>query len=210
MYKTLRNIVKKRNQTKTVTDFQKFIDVNGWPISVTKQSIYKALDYFDVGELPKSEDSLLDMFLYGQQRTLPTLTDYQKEMLKKVRGIVKKAKKGTCKHEIKITSFYHGGGFSGMLYARPELICIKCGLNVTINTSKTEDLKIVGLSTSQKQLDRVNVWAKKCLDDKKIKILSASEITNDPIRALTVSEIWPYKFPFKIKDVGKFESRSGL
>jgi len=210
LQKTLEDIVKKRNQAKAVDDFQRFIAVNGWPLAVTKQSIYKALDYLDANKLPESENDLLDMLIYGQKRSLPILTNYQKKMLKKIRKIVKTAKKDICKHEIRISLFYHGGGFSCMLFAQPELICIKCGLNVTINSSKIEDLKDIGLSTTQKQLDQVNAWVKKCVDDKKIKILFAEKISDDPIKALTLSEICPYKFPFKIIDVVKFESKSGI
>jgi len=206
---TLNNIVKKRNQIKAVTKFQNFIDENGWPLAVTKQSIYKAIDILISSKLPPSEGNLLDLLLYGEERTLPKMTEYQKEMLERLRDIVKTAKKCVCNHELKITSFYHGGGFSGMMYAYPELICEKCGLNVTVGASKIEQLKPIGLSTTQKQLDRLNVWANKCFKDRKIKVLSANEITKDPFKALKESEVWPNKFPFKIINMETFELRSG-
>lgn len=207
--KTLTNIVKKRNQLKVVTDFQNFIDKNGWPIAINKDIIYRSIDCLINAEIPSGYESLIDLLLYDQKRTLPKLTDYQKKMLEKVRNITYKANVMKCNHKIKIGVFYHGGGFTPSFIACPELICEKCGLNVTIHRRKSKELeKSIGIKISKPTLGKLYEWADICLKEGKVK--SANNITKDPIRALELSEKWAHKIPFKVIDIKRFEKASGV
>jgi len=207
--KTLKNIVKKRNQIQAVIDFQDFIDKNGWPIAVAKDSTYKAIDHLIESKLPDMPENLVDLVIHGQVRTLPTLTKYQIEMLRKVKKIISKAKIMRCKHKIKIGVFLYGGGFSPSFTACPELICENCGLNVTIYRSSSKVIEEnIGIKISNTMLNKLYGWADICLKNNKVN--SANNIVADPIRALELSEKYPDKFSFKITDIKKFESLSGL
>lgn len=205
--KTITNIVKKRNQSKAITDFQNFIDKNGWPTAINKDIIYKTTDCLITAELPDGHESLLDLLIHGQKRTLPTLTDYQKKMLKKVRDITNKATVMKCNHKIKIGVFYHGGGFTPSFVACPELICEKCGLNVTIFRRKPKELEeSIGIKISKPMLNKLYKWADTCLKN----CMSANNIIKDPIEALKQTEKWPHKLPFKIINIKRFEKASGI
>jgi len=157
--KTLKNIVKKRNQIQAVIDFQDFIDKNGWPIAVTKDSTYKAIDCLIESKLPDMPENLVDLVIHGQVRTLPTLTKYQIEMLRRVKKIIYNATVMKCNHKIKIGVFYHGGGFTPSISACPELICENCGLNVTIKRRRTpKELKeIIGVKISKPMYGQIHV-----------------------------------------------------
>lgn len=129
-------------------------------------------------------------------------------MSEKVINMIHKTVIVKCNHEIEISVFYHGGGFTPTITAYPELICKNRGLNVTIYQETPKKLeRAIGIKMSKLALDKLHKWASICLKNNKVK--SASGIIGNPMRALEQSEKLPYKLSFKVVDIKKFEKATG-
>jgi len=210
--KTIKAAVRGKDYTKAVEAVKKlklFAETNKWPRANNKNVVHDTIKMLVKNKIPKdAHQETLDTLLF-QTRTLPKVNANRMALLKEIDKIIRQAEYDTCDHKIEIGVFMHGGGFC-MPVGLPELICVKCGLNVTIGTAKPVNvMKNLGLKVSKKDLDQLQKWAKDCFMDRNIKVWSSSDITSDPIKALGNTAKWPHKCPFEIVDVDKLEKASG-
>lgn len=196
-------------------EFKSYLDEHGWPIRYPLPAFRKTINLIIKEKLPSDpEGELLDTLL-GQTKKAVKLTKKQRGELKLMLDIAGAAKKQECSHEnIGIAPFLHGGGFSPV-FAKPEVICLDCGLNISFYSPR--DLKVFkkefGVSATKKGLSDLFNWAQTCMknsraDERRVRF--AEEIAKDPIAAYNAAEYkWEKKIPFKITDAKKFESKSG-
>jgi len=206
--KAIDGVIKGKNPEGAVKELRLFAEVNVWPNSYNKNVIHDTIKMLIKNKIPKDSGQELIDLLLNQTRTLPKIPRDRIILLKEIDSIIRGAKTVKCEHVIEIGVFMHGGGFC-MPMGLPELICNKCGLNVTIGTRNLKKLKEKGLRISEKNLEKLLEWAKKCFIDKNIRVHIAEDITENPLEALKNSAKWPHKLPFKIINMDKFEAVSG-
>ena len=205
--KAVAGIIEEGNDS-GVKELKVFFKENVWPKSATKKEVYKSLDMYITGQLKrKPEEKLLDTLLFIDKK-IPKLSNKQIKMLKNLKEIVKSAREEECEHNLKVSAFVHGGGFcppSPML----EVICDKCGLNVTIPQGKKpkHGPSSIGVKILKKDMKLLSKWMKEQFDRRTIHL--AEEISKDPFKALEKSPVWTHKLPLKIVDLELFESKSG-
>lgn len=204
---TLEQILKSDGEVKVLNRFRTFLRDNGWPMGYAKSSFRSSVTLLINEELPDDpEGALLDM-LIGQTRSPIKLKEGQKTVLKEMLKLGNAAERRKCEHKhLGIAPFVQGGGFFPC-YAGPEVICLACGLNVTLYVPKsiTKFKKDFGLDVTKEALKEIWDWANSCKG-----IVSASDILRDPIGAYNRSKHhWEKEIPFKITNRKKFESKSG-
>ncbi|MCK4529155.1 hypothetical protein KAW18_17455 [candidate division WOR-3 bacterium] len=205
---TMEAIVTGRTQDKAVQIFKKQIKKAGWPIAVNKEVVCNTIKMLVNNKVHEdTHERLLDTLL-GIKRTLPKMTPDKIILLREIESIVRKAPFTECDHNFKIGVFANGGGFYPA-FGLPELICDRCGANITISESDPKLLRLKGLKISKRDLDRLYAWTKKCFKDREIRIQFVSVVAKNPIKALRESVKWTHKFPFKIIDVEKLNFSSG-
>ncbi len=195
-----------------IKDFESYLENNGWPMGYAKSMFKRAINHIIQEELPDDPEGALIDLLLGQARKAIKITDQQKIAFKQMVKLADAAERKKCQHEdMGIAPFMHGGGFT-MMFARPEVICTTCGLNVTLCIPKklsAKELSVLekefGIKTTISKLTELRKWADVCK-----RVTSASDILRDPISAYNnSSNRWAGKFPFTITDRKKFESKSG-
>ena len=207
--KAIMDIVKGRGQVRAVASFAKYAKNNNWPFSYSMTETTEAIRMLIDGKLVDGPETLMLNLLMGMNRKQIKLTYFQKERLEKIISIIKGMEKVACAHKtLVIAPFIHGGGFC-MPSTVPELICLDCGLNVTLglHAKSPEDYaKNFGITIKQKNIDALHEWAKKCK-----RVISSNGITSDPTTAYNNSPSkWPGKIPFEIKNIKLLDSRSGI
>jgi len=204
--KTLNAIIKSRSQKKAVIEFSDFINKHGWPVAINNSEVIKALKLIISEKLPHDPSGDLVNTLMNIERKVIKLTNYQKRMLEEVITHIDSSDRNTCNHKnIGISTFMHGGGFC-MTTNLPEIICLDCGLNVTLRNYK-ENISFeteYGISIQPDDVRKLFVWANKQ------QVYSADIINKDPIGAYNKSANWPGTLPFTIIDAKVLENKSGL
>lgn len=205
----VRDIVKNRNQKRAVERLSLYIKENGFPITASKDNCIKHLKQIH-DEVVDAERQTLALLTFSKV-TAPKLTSYQKDRIKEVIDIIKKAKiLNKCKHEnVCLTASLHGGGFTPMM-PLPEVICPDCGVNVTLYS---KDLKVLktdfGISITKKGLDSIISWLKSIINNR-LRTGFGEDVVKDPVEFLKNTQAkWEDKIPFKICDVQLFNARSG-
>lgn len=188
--------------------FEKFLAEKGWPMGYDKFSFRSSINLLINESLPDDpEGTLLDMLL-GQTRVAIKVAIPQKAVFKKMITMSDSAPHRSCPHEnMGIAAFMHGGGFSPVMQAVPEVICRDCGLNVTLHLPQDmmDFEKKLGIATTKKKIEKLHAWASSCKRTE-----SANNILRDPIGAFNRSEHkWEGKLPFNIINKKKFEAMSG-
>jgi len=193
-----------------VNETEKYFEGNPWPINFSKDDAIQAIQYLLDEELPVDPAAMFTDLMSARTRTMPKLSDEGKELLEKLKVVIRDAKGIECKHEnLGLAPFYHGGGFSPT-FAAPELICTTCGLNVTL-FSGIKPHKY-GLKISKKNLEVINTWAKECDEAQRSggdRVHSSNMITENPIKAYDKSIKWDGPIPLKIDKPKVLESMSG-
>jgi hypothetical protein len=146
-----------------------------------------------------------------QTRLAPKISKSRKELLIHLRDIIQNSSTVTCDHaDLGIAPFIHGGGFFPT-QVWPELICKKCGLNITL--FRNRNLFQLGIKINKKEMNKIYDWCKEFYSDMTPKgnkhALSASKIVEDPISEYKRSEKWMKPVPIKIIDKKLLESKSG-
>ena len=109
--------------------------------------------------------------------------------------------------------FMYGGGFC-RIFPQVDLICVKCGLNVTIPIHEIALVESYGISATLEDLLEIKTWLTDLFDrrqdePKPPQILYAESITDDPIKAINETVQWEKELPFTITDMETFESMNG-
>lgn len=196
-------LANKENATKK---FEDFLNERGWPQSYSKESLKKSLYLLLEEELPNDPEGQLVDLLLGQTRVAKKITYKQKRIFKGLLITIAEAVIKGCDHALVIAPFMYGGGFSP-IRTMPEVICTKCGLNITlfrpIDIKKFEEE--YGIKTIAGKLEEVVTWASTCKG-----VEFSDNILEDPIGIYIKSNNkWSGELPFKIVDKAKFESMSG-
>jgi hypothetical protein len=180
-----------------------YLKKNGWDISINKEKTIKDLKNILNGKLEKDpHQQLVDLLLF-QKRSAIQLSEKQKDSLRKILSLIENSENKKCQHkELVIGYFLHGGGFCP-IYPQPELICLDCGLNITLYNSKNK-----GIQISDKDMDALEKFGFQLMKDRK-KMHFAEVITRDPIKAYNETQKWEGPLPLKIVDVKKLEENSG-
>jgi hypothetical protein len=189
-------------------DFEKFLADKGWPMGYDKSSFRGSINLLINESLPDDpEGTLLDLML-GRTRVPIEVTAPQKAAFEKIIKVTDASPQKTCPHEnMGIAPFMHGGGFSPVMQAVPEVICRDCGLNVTLYLPKDmmDFEKRLGIATTKKKIEELHTWANSCE-----RTDSANNILRDPISAFNRSKYkWEGKLPFSIINKKKFDAMSG-
>lgn len=214
----LKIIAKKplENIKQMVDEVEKHFQKNSWSLEKNKQDLIKALQYLHDSEIPMGMGSFLD-FMSGTIRKLPKLSDEVKEQIERLQNIIKNAKVTICEHKnLGIAPFLYGGGFTPII-VRPDLICLNCGLNVTLYTVHDKKYEeIFGLEIIDKDcFSKIFEWVggeKEYGRNSLLKgVLDSDDLINDPKGIYEKSENkWMGSIPFKIVDKNLLESLSGL
>jgi hypothetical protein len=207
----LSKIVRQNKGKEALEQIKTYFHNNVWPLSLDKQSFLKAIDFLIKGELPFNPSDVVITILTGEKKVPILLSVNQKQFLKEVSDIILKAKVEKCSHKrLGIAPFRYGGGFTRDI-SLPEIICLSCGLNVTLWESQNKTMKDLGIQITKKNLQKIQDWAMACQRNQKTKrILSANIILENPIDAYKKSEWkWQEKIPLTIVNIKKFESFSG-
>ena len=207
LIKAVAGIIKKESDG-GIKELKVFLEENTWPKSVTKKEVYESLDMYITGQLKqKPEERLVDTLLLINKK-MAKLSNKQIKMFKDLKEIVKFAHEEKCEHNLKVSAFVHGGGFC-LPFPMLEVICDKCGLNVTIPQGEEpkHGPSSIGIEILKEDIKLLNRWMRKQFDQKAVHF--AEEITKDPLKALKESPVWAHKLPFKIVDLELFESKSG-
>lgn len=124
------------NVKQMVDEFEKYFKQDYWPIGRSKDDYLDALQAIHDSELPPDALNPFQMMtdvMEGTTRKLKKLSEEVKQEIKRLQQIVKDAKTIDCEHKkLVIAPFLHGGGLTPIL-AHAELICMDCGLNVTLH-----------------------------------------------------------------------------
>ena len=192
-------------------NFEKYLSNNKWPLNYPKSKVIKTCDLIIKGEVHNDPgDCLLDLLLF-RERSAPKTTKKQKDLLRKIISITESAEKVQCDHtNLGIAAFLHGGGF-GPVYALPEVICLDCGLNVTIYDPKDyrKFSKEFGLQGGKKAFKTLTTWATECMKDRGL--VFVDEVPNDPINEYKKAKYkWDKDIPFKISNKTALEKHSGV
>lgn len=208
---SVKRIVKNRGQAKAVEEFQSCMNKDGWPIAYAKSTACEAIRALIREELPDDPVQMFTSMMMGSVVKPIKLTKSQKNSLTEVIKIIGKAKRQyKCEHNLGIAPFIHGGGFTPT-HNIPELICLKCGLNVTLpeRIEVGTYRKDFGIVITKKALNEINNWANN-LDIRRNRVYSSSDITKDPIGMYNKSAKWTGQIPIKISNRRKLESKSGI
>jgi hypothetical protein len=197
--------------TDPLTKFKQYLADNKWPLSYPKSKVIKTCDLLIKEEVyENSHNQLLDLLLF-QTRTAPKTTAAQKIMLRKIIFLTENSEHVQCDHKhLGIAVFMHGGGFSPA-YALPEVICLDCGLNVTIYSPKNyrKFSKEYGLQGGQKAFKILAEWAMDCMKSRGV--FWVDGVPNDPIGQYNEAKYkWDKEIPFRISDKRAFEKHTGV
>lgn len=197
--------------TDPLAEFEQYLADNKWPLSYPKSKVTKTCGLLIKEEAYSDpDDRLLDLLLC-QTRTAPKTTAAQKTMLQKIISLTKNSEQIQCDHKnIGIAVFTHGGGFCPP-HALPEVICLDCGLNVTIYSpvDYREFSKEFGLQGGKKAFKMLGDWAMECME--KGGVFWVDEVPNDPIGQYNKAKYkWNKKIPFRISDKRAFEKQTGM
>jgi len=189
-------------------EFEEYFANNPWPMCMNKDSALEALQFLLDEKLPDPEPSdVMVSLLTMETRKAAKLSDDQRELVKKLRTLIENSKTIECNHEtLGIAPFIHGGGFSPT-FAAPELICLKCGLNITLFSGIKPNK--YGLKIPKKDLKSLNDWAESCLNDRSKQIHFSDDITKDPLGHYEKSVKWDGPIPVKIVNQKVLESNTG-
>jgi hypothetical protein len=192
-----------KNPTKK---FEDFLNERGWPQSYSKESLRKSINLLISEELPDDPSGELIDLILGQTRTTKKTTAKQRKIFKNILTLTDSTTTRGCDHTLGIAPFIYGGGFTP-IQSMPEVICTKCGLNVTL--FKPRDVKKFeekyGIKVVAEIFEEVVTWASTC---KGVEL--SDDILGDPIGMYIKSKNkWGGEFPFKIVNKVKFESMSG-
>lgn len=206
---TITGVIQKA--TAPLARFEQHLANNKWPLSYSKSKVIKTCELLIKEEVySNSHDQLLDVLL-SQTRTAPKTTAAQRIMLRKIIFLTETSELVQCNHKnIGIAVFMHGGGFSPA-YALPEVICLDCGLNVTIYSPKNyrEFSKEFGLQGGKKAFKILGEWAMECM--KKRGVAWIDDVPSDPIGQYNEAKYkWDKKIPFRISNKSNFEKHTGV
>ena len=152
---------------------------------------------------------LLDLLTYSTT-SLKSTTKDQKKLLKQLIALVTATPLTECDHNnLGIAAFLHGGGFLP-IYASPEIICLDCGLNVTVYNPKDYKRfsKEFGLGGGKAIFKDLQEWAIAGMKSKKLTWVD--DVQNDPIGEYNkCKHKWTKNIPIKILNKKVFESKSG-
>jgi len=179
----------------------------GLPLSHKKEKMIEDITtLLNDKPLKNCVHDLLAMMLCCETKVLK-LTDSQKKQLFALVKFLKETEYKQCEHRnLGIGVFMHGGGFMPTRNL-PELICLDCGLNITLG-KKFEYLESdLGLNMDEKSYESLHAWAYSLLGGKG-KTEYAEVITVDPIGAYKRSSKWNGDLP-TITDRAKLEASSG-
>ena len=200
---------------RALQEFEEYFATNPWPINFNKQDCLDSLQLLMDEKLPEDDpgEALISLLLM-ESKTPMKLSKVQKDMVKQLKTIFESAKTVECDHEkLGLAPFVHGGGFSPM-FAAPELICLVCGLNVTLFSGIKPNK--YGLKILKKDLKSINDWAAKCLNtatrdknDATTWVHLSDDITKDPLGHYEKSMKWDGPIPVKIINQKTLESKSG-
>lgn len=197
--------------TDPLAKFEQYLADNKWPLSYPKSKVIKTCYLLIKEEVHgDSHEQLLDTLL-SQTRTAPKTTAAQKTMLRKIISLTDSSEQVQCDHKnIGIAAFLHGGGFCPV-YAQPEVICLDCGLNVTIYSPKNykKFSKEYGLQGGKKAFKDLAEWAMGCMKGRGL--FWVDDVPNDPIGQYNKAKYkWNKKIPFRISDKSAFEKHTGV
>ena len=191
--------------------FEEHLANNKWPLSYPKSKVIKTCELLIKEEVYEDIHSqTLDLLLF-QTRTAPKTTAAQKKMLRKIISLTENSEQIQCDHKnLGIAVFTSGGGFTPP-FASPEVICLDCGLNVTIYSPRNyrEFSKEFGLQGGKKAFRMLGEWAMECM--KKGGVEWVDDVPNDPIGQYNKAKYkWNKKIPFRISDKKAFEEHTGV
>jgi len=214
-----------KNIKQMVDEFEKYFKKDYWPIGRSKDDYLDALQAIHDSKLPPEALNPFQMMtdlMEGTTRKLKKLSKEVKQEIKRLQKIVKDAKTMDCEHKgLVIAPFLHGGGFTPLI-VRPELICLDCGLNITLwkvtkkHGSKEEKIykEKFGLAIVDKDgVKKLFKWVgdgeeygRHSLKD----VEFSDHLPSDPQGMYEKSKNkWADPIPFKIVDKKILESRSG-
>ena len=206
-------IVKGKNnkleREEVIDGIKQHLEKHNWPVRVSKESVLKAVRDLADGQIEVApETALMDMVLL-QTRKMPNITKTKKEAILKIAKIIEDAEVDGCDHDLGIAAFMHGGGFSPT-FAMPELICKKCGLNVTLAGGLKQSEYGIQFD-NENSLGILNEWAMRKFknQDDLNRVPSAREITENPRLAYKNAVQWDKPIPLKITNDQLLQSKSG-
>ena len=189
-------------------EFEEYFANNPWPMTMNKDSALEALQFLLDEKLPDPEPSDVIMSLITfETKKAPKLSKRKKVLVENLRILIENSKTIECNHEkLGVAPFIHGGGLSPT-FAAPELICLDCGLNVTLFSGIKPDK--YGLKIPKKDLKSLNDWADSCFNDRSKQIHFSDDITKDPFGCYEKSVKWDGPIPVKIVNQKVLESNTG-
>lgn len=196
-----------------VEKFQEYFKDNSWPPTMSRTKTLKGLQMLIDEKLPESDpgEVMVDM-LAMQTRTPLKISKARKSLLKKLKKLIEDSKDNGCAHEdLGIAVFMHGGGFCPVIGV-PELICKTCGLNISLFPEMIP--KEYGIKVSKPNLKKLNSWANERLnsqnyEDRSTRVLSANDITKNPLMAYKNTVQWEKEVPVEILNSEKATSNTG-
>jgi hypothetical protein len=205
-----------------IIELKKYFENDVWPSTMNKQRTIEGLNLLINGNLPEPDPGQIMMDLMFLQSKKPIrISSQRKHLLEQLRDMIQTSKDVSCNHEkLVIAPFLHGGGFTPII-ARPELICLNCGLNITLgmfrqrkNSKRIFREEHYGLRvTNKKELKKLFEW---CGNEEEHngRILKnvryADDITKDPKGEYEKSaNKWLGQIPFEIIDKEKLEALTG-
>jgi hypothetical protein len=196
------SIIKKKNQRKVTEEIIEKLKSHGFPPSLNKGIIVDGLSKIINEELPFDSSRVLTEMITFSKAVPIKLTNHQRSNLKKIMECILETPTDTsCNHDSLVISIsIHGGGFTPVIRL-PEVICLYCGLNVTLYSKETEKY---GIEISDKKMKELFKWAM----ENRGKF--AEDFVKDPIGSYNSCESkWEGDIPFRITNMKAFESRSG-
>ena len=204
------------DENEAIKKFQEYFKDNFWPPTMSKTKTLKGLQMLMDEELPESDpaEAIVDMMAMQTRKPLK-ISKRRKGLLKKLKKLIEDSKDNDCSHpheDLGIAAFMHGGGFTPNIGV-PELICKTCGLNISLFRGIVP--KKYGIKISKTNLKKLSEWANHCLnnqnyEDKSTHVLSANDITKNPLMAYKNTVKWEKEVPVEIVNPGKATLNTGV
>ncbi len=196
-----------------VEKFQEYFNDNPWPPTMSKTKTLKGLQMLMDEELPTRDPGQVMADMLVMQTRIPLkISKARKSLLKKLKKLIEDSKDNDCTHEdLGVAVFMHGGGFCPVVGV-PELICKTCGLNISLFPEMVP--KEYGIKVSKPNLKKLNTWAMERLnhqnhEDRSTHVLSANDITKNPLMAYKNTVQWEKEVPVEILNSEKATSKTG-
>ena len=206
--KTVKDIID--NVPRATYSLSRYIKDNKWPVRYSKEQLIKTFQAIIDEKYPPDPSNVMVDLLLMRTTKMKSTTEKQKSLFRKVIDIVTNAPVSTCNHtNLGISIFTSGGGFTPVM-ANPEVICLDCGLNVTLPTwmGLKELCSNFGIQSTLEKMKELMVWVADSY--RSGGIFWVDDVPKDPIGQYNKAKYkWDKEIPFSIVDMKLFESRTG-